>query len=237
MGGFHMDKKTCTKCNLEKTLDCFGKDKFRKDGYVSHCKSCRNEYSKEYHKENAEKIHDRKNNYYRTELGQNYRKQYSKERYEKYKEDSLLKNKIWREENKEYRKQYHKEYCANNRDRKNSYDRKRRKDNPKIRIDESMSKSVYEFLKKKSFSKSKIGWEGVVGYSVDELYVHLESKFKPEMSWENYGTYWHIDHIIPKSWFEYSAIEDENFKKCWSLNNLQPLEAQENHKKGNRYAG
>jgi hypothetical protein len=60
----------------------------------------------------------------------------------------------------------------------------------------------------------------------------LESKFDDKMSWDNYGSYWHIDHIIPQSKLLYNSMEDENFKKCWDLQNLQPLEATANMKKG-----
>ena len=76
-----------------------------------------------------------------------------------------------------------------------------------------------------------------LGYSVFQLKVHLESKWTPEMSWENYGEYWHIDHVIPDSWFSYDSTEDEKFKECWALNNLQPMLAIENMQKGNRYRG
>ena len=56
------------------------------------------------------------------------------------------------------------------------------------------------------------------------------------MSWDNAGE-WHIDHIIPDSWFNYKSIEDQQFKDCWALNNLQPMWKLENISKGNRYSG
>ena len=56
------------------------------------------------------------------------------------------------------------------------------------------------------------------------------------MTWENQGSYWHIDHIKPKSLFEYDSIDHPEFKKCWSLDNLQPLEAKENMRKNNKYS-
>jgi len=61
----------------------------------------------------------------------------------------------------------------------------------------------------------------------------LESKFKNGMSWKNYGK-WHIDHAIPDIRFRYKSPEDEEFKKCWALNNLQPLWAKENIRKGGK---
>jgi hypothetical protein len=52
------------------------------------------------------------------------------------------------------------------------------------------------------------------------------------MSWENYGKYtWHIDHITPVAAFNYDNPECLDFKKCWALSNLQPLEAKKNHSK------
>jgi len=72
-----------------------------------------------------------------------------------------------------------------------------------------------------------------VGYSLDELKLHLESQFTEGMSWENYGK-WHIDHIIPLSSFDIQNYDDKSFKKCWSLENLQPLWAEDNLKKSNK---
>jgi hypothetical protein len=84
-------------------------------------------------------------------------------------------------------------------------------------------------------AKKRIRWSHLVGYDVETLKNHLESKFQPGMTWENYGKNgWHIDHIIPKSSFHYTSYEDEEFKKCWSLSNLQPLWAADNMAKGNK---
>jgi hypothetical protein len=53
------------------------------------------------------------------------------------------------------------------------------------------------------------------------------------MTWENYGE-WHVDHIKPISSFTFETCEDEEFKICWSLDNLQPMWGIENIKKGNK---
>jgi hypothetical protein len=55
--------------------------------------------------------------------------------------------------------------------------------------------------------------------------------FKPGMTWENYGTYWHIDHKVPVVVHNFNRPEDIDFRLCWALRNLQPLEALENMKK------
>lgn len=71
---------------------------------------------------------------------------------------------------------------------------------------------------------------GVVCFTEGELKRHLEGRFLPGMSWENYGTIWHIDHKIPVSAF--NPLCDEDIRRCWSLGNLQPLFAIDNLKKG-----
>lgn len=65
-------------------------------------------------------------------------------------------------------------------------------------------------------------------YSSAELRLHLERQFVGSMSWENYGTYWHIDHIVPLSQF---APDDG---VAWCLSNLRPLEAKKNLEKSDR---
>lgn len=48
------------------------------------------------------------------------------------------------------------------------------------------------------------------------------------MSWDNYGK-WHIDHIKPLADFDLS--DPKQFKEACHYSNLQPLWAEENHKK------
>ena len=52
------------------------------------------------------------------------------------------------------------------------------------------------------------------------------------MSWDNYGE-WHIDHIRPMASF--NLQEQEEQLKCCHYTNLQPLWAEENLRKGNKY--
>ena len=70
----------------------------------------------------------------------------------------------------------------------------------------------------------------ILGYSAEELKIHLESLFKEGMTWDNYGE-WHIDHIKPVSKFD----ENVDVKEVNALENLQPLWAEENLSKYNHY--
>jgi hypothetical protein len=83
-------------------------------------------------------------------------------------------------------------------------------------------------------------WRSSLGYSMQELKEHLEKQFAPGMSWDNYGRgaeCWHIDHIKPVSWFNFSSVEDVEFKACWALENLAPKWEFENLSKGARFVG
>lgn len=81
-------------------------------------------------------------------------------------------------------------------------------------------------------SKNGKRWEVIVGYTFEKLRASLEKRFKEGMTWENYGSYWHVDHKIPVAAFNFEKPEDLDFKRCWALKNLQPLEAKKNLSKG-----
>ena len=76
----------------------------------------------------------------------------------------------------------------------------------------------------------------LLGYTKYDLKNHLESQFTYGMSWDNIGE-WHIDHIRPVSSFNFDSTEHPDFKKCWALNNLQPLWAEDNMKKHTKWDG
>ena len=73
-----------------------------------------------------------------------------------------------------------------------------------------------------------------IGCSHGFLRNHIESLFKPGMSWSNYGE-WHVDHIVPLSLFPLDLDPSLLFVAShWT--NLQPLWAVDNIKKSNRFA-
>ena len=75
-------------------------------------------------------------------------------------------------------------------------------------------------------------WVSLTGYTVSQLKKHLESLFQEGMTWANHTINgWHIDHILPIASFNYKTYNDEEFKQCWSLKNLQPLWAKDNRRK------
>ena len=228
--------KRCTKCVVWKGENEFYKDKRHKDGLQSWCKDCHKEYAKErrqtkeykeYYKEYSIKYNktDKQKEYRNTDKYKEYQRKYQKEYRKTHKEDS---------------REYYKEYTKTDKQKKkrNKRLKKKRDTDLKFRLDGIMATTISTALRGKKAGRK---WEELVGYSVEDLMIHLESKFEPWMNWDNYGVYeegkfkWHIDHIKPKSLFNYTYPEDEEFKECWALSNLQPLEAIENIKKGNKY--
>jgi hypothetical protein len=71
--------------------------------------------------------------------------------------------------------------------------------------------------------------EELLGCSIENLKKHLEKQFTQGMSWKNYGK-WHVDHIKPCANFDLSKKTEQ--QKCFNYNNLQPLWAVDNLKKG-----
>jgi len=107
----------------------------------------------------------------------------------------------------------------------------RRRSTPKGRLENSISVGVHRGITKGA--KASRRTFDILGYSVDELMAHLEKLFQPGMSWENYGRGgWHIDHKVPLSAHNYNCPDDLDFKRAWSLSNLQPLWEAENMTKG-----
>lgn len=100
---------------------------------------------------------------------------------------------------------------------------------PKYRIDHRTSCEISRALNGERSGKTI---KKILGYSIKNLKNHLQKNFLPGMAWNNYGE-WHVDHVIPKSFFSYATISDKNFKKCWALKNLMPLWAKDNIKKSN----
>jgi hypothetical protein len=72
----------------------------------------------------------------------------------------------------------------------------------------------------------------VLGCSIANFRIYIESRFEPGMSWENHGKVWHLDHIIPCAIFDLSKPEHQ--KACFHFSNLQPLFKSENCRKSDK---
>jgi len=109
----------------------------------------------------------------------------------------------------------------------------RRLKNSSYRLRRRVSSCIANTMAKRGVSKDHPTWVALP-YTPEQLKEHLQAQFDEYMTWENYGEYWNIDHIYPQSRLPYDSLEHPNFLKCWSLENLQPLEKIENIKKSNK---
>lgn len=73
-----------------------------------------------------------------------------------------------------------------------------------------------------------------LGCSKTQFKEHISSKLTPQMTWQNYGSLWHIDHIIP---LKYNKPSLEQIIARLHYTNTQPMLAKDNIRKGNRYTG
>ena len=111
--------------------------------------------------------------------------------------------------------------------------RKKWYDIPHNKIVGSIRTRIRVVLKNKKKSAHSLD---LIGCSAIKLKEYLESKFLPGMSWENYGFYgWHIDHIRPCSSF--NMLDPEEQRKCFHYSNLQPLWANDNRSKSDKWDG
>lgn len=102
--------------------------------------------------------------------------------------------------------------------------RRKRHSDPGFRLHCNISRVISIGL---NGQKAGRKWQSLVGYTLDDLRCHLERQFVKGMTWRNYGE-WHVDHIRPRSSFQFTSADDAEFKACWALTNLQPLWAPDN---------
>ena len=112
-----------------------------------------------------------------------------------------------------------------------SYGRKRLKTDSSYRLKQNLKRRLNLAINGLDKASSTMN---LIGCSIEQLKNHLESQFKPDMSWDNYGFYgWHIDHKIPCASFDLTDPVQQAI--CFNYKNLQPLWATENISKGKRY--
>ena len=111
----------------------------------------------------------------------------------------------------------HKIWQRNNKSHWNAYMRNYNK-NPENAIKQTLRSRLCSILK--GFKNDHT--MNYVGCSKEFLKSWLEYQFTPQMNWLNFGSYWHVDHVLPVSMFDHS--NDNAIRECWNWRNLRPLE-------------
>jgi hypothetical protein len=107
----------------------------------------------------------------------------------------------------------------------------KRKQDPHWIVRMAAARRISDAMRRWNTTKSARTAE-LCGCTFGELRTHIEKQFKRGMTWQNYGTLWHIDHIIPCAAFDLSRKEEQ--ARCFNYLNLRPLEAATNRSKGSR---
>lgn len=216
--------KQCNKCL--KTLS-------KGDFYPRYgvCKTCSRLIRKEYYQNHKEHLQELSLKYYQEN------KDVKSEQMRVWRNNNKLKlqqsKKVWKDNNKERVALQNKAYRENNRAKINAFFRKyakeRYKSDPLFKLSKTLRVRMWGALKK--IDQEEIATIDFLGCSVEELKKHLESKFKPGMTWDNYGLYgWHIDHIDPLA----LATNSKEMIDLFHYTNLQPLWAEDNLSKGDK---
>ena len=108
---------------------------------------------------------------------------------------------------------------------------KRKRESPKLRMESAIRARVMMSMKRRGTNKDGRTFE-LIGCTGAELAAHIESQFKRGMTWDNYGSKWHVDHITPLSYFDMTNPDDQS--RAWNWQNLRPLPAIQNIKEGNK---
>jgi hypothetical protein len=140
--------------------------------------------------------------------------------------------KQYREENKEYFNKYCHNHYHTNKDLYREWNRNQYHTNIEYKIKHIVSARLHEALKTYNELKKNRTVE-YLGCSIGEYVTYLESKFTPEMTWENQGTYWEIDHI--KSIDKFDLTNPDELIECFHYLNTQPLHWKDNREKSNKF--
>lgn len=195
--------KKCNKCNIEKQICDFYNSKSHKDGKMNTCKPCFNFISSS-------------NKEYRKKYKNLHQKEYNK----KYMKE-------WYKNNPEYNKKYN----IKNRDKINNYYKEKKQSDSLYKLISSIRTRISQTLRGYSKSSSTLNILGLNDFN--DFKIYLESKFQPNMNWNNYGfgeNKWVIDHIIPVS----SAKNEKEIYKLNHYSNLQPMWWRDNMIKGKK---
>lgn len=140
---------------------------------------------------------------------------------------SMMKEKLQKfyQENPHKRKEYRKNYLK----RKHQQRKERRNSDPIFNLTNRMRSRIHKYLKSMNIEKKNKTFE-ILGCTPEFFKNYIENQFREGMSWELFGEFIHIDHIIPLS----IAKNEEDLYKLCHYTNLQPLWAFENIKKSNK---
>ena len=186
----------------------------------------KNERNRRWKKANKDKVREARKRYYK-----------------KYPDKIKAENIKFKIENPNYKKEYYqahkkeaKEYWNNRTDEqkkaKAEYNRKWKNDRYNNHVEYKLRCVITTAIHRSLSNKKDDVIKNILGYTIVDLKNHLESQFEDWMNWDNLGLTskephktWQIDHIRPVNTFNITDIHCKDFKECWALENLRPLDS------------
>lgn len=92
-----------------------------------------------------------------------------------------------------------------------------------------IKKSLASRLRTVMVKQNSISTMDYIGCNIQYLREWFEYNFTAEMTWDNYGSYWSIDHVIPVG--KYDLTNEEEKRTCWNWSNLTPVSVAYNSSK------
>lgn len=140
-------------------------------------------------------------------------------------------SKRWRSKNPEKQREACRDWEKRNREHVNAKARERLAANPALKIQRRLRCRMRYALHNQSTCKSA-KTSSLLGCEPAFLARYLQARFTPEMTWENYGSVWEVDHVTPCSAYDLTKAAQQ--RKCFHFSNLQPLLKGRNRSKGPR---
>lgn len=148
------------------------------------------------------------------------------------------KNCIKQNQKMNYTGEYHKNRLENlseeeykHRSNQLTLNAQKRREDPIVRLKEAVRTRMYNAFKSYQLKKTNHTVE-YLGCDMKSYHTYLESQFDNKMNWDNYGTYWEIDHIIPIDLFDLN--DNKQLYECFNYKNTRPLFITENRIKSNK---
>ncbi len=135
-----------------------------------------------------------------------------------------LRQKEWRKNNPEAFLKLQRDY----RQRRNALNKLRRAENPTRKLAENCRSRICHILKREKVTKSQSTFK-FIGCTAEFFREFLEHQFTDGMTWQNYGIFWNVDHVIPIASFQ--LHNPDHLRNAFHYSNCRPLKVEENSEK------
>ena len=124
------------------------------------------------------------------------------------------------------RKKYYEDNKTKINTQTSNYKKEKIKNNPLFKLEVRLRSRIYSAFVSQSSNKTERTWK-YISCSPKFFQEWIEYQFYDGMTMDNYGKFWHIDHVKPCS--SYNLDEQSEIENCFNWKNLRPLLASKNH--------